>query len=1151
MKKNKFLVPSNRNWKKLLLTMKLCLLFLLISATSLMASSGYSQNTTLSIHLKNATLRDLIREVERQSEFIFVFYDEVVDLDRQVDVQVDNQTVDKILDKIFKSSELTYRIFDRQIGIGKRDPVTGIIELPKPLEELMVADKKLTGLVKDTKGEPIPGATVIVKGTTTGTVTDADGNFVLHVPPDARILSVSFVGFKTQEILIGNRITFTVSLEEMIVGLEEIVAVGYGTQKKATITGAISSIKNAELLQSPQANISNALAGRLSGILSVQRSGEPGSDQSTIRIRGIGTFTGVQDPLIMVDGIETDNYNNIDPNEIENIAILKDASATAVYGVRGANGVILITTRRGSEGRPVVSYSVQQAFSRLTEMQHSMNAYDYANSFNLARKNDSYVTGGYTPAYSDEAIAKYKSHEDPVFYPDVDWFPYMFDKTAGQIQHNLNISGGTDKVRCFVSLGYFNQEGVINHTDLVKDFDAQIIYKRYNIRTNFDFDITKRLTSSISFSSQIENRSGSAVGAPMIFMSCWASNPVDHPLLEDTGGKFVNLDGALSSASANPIGYLFQNGYQKDYRNYLNSSIRFNYDLDFVTKGLSARLAASYNNYNNQYIRYSKTFVTYRAIRLEDQTIVYIPQRDPNPFGFNETFDKNRKVYLEAGFDYARKFGDHNLGGLLLYNQSKRHDPDLAYLVPNGYQGIVGRVTYDYKTRYLAEVNIGYNGTENFAPGKRFGFFPAYSLGWVASDEPFFPKNDYLTYLKIRGSYGVVGNDKIGGDRFLYRPTSYSYFKDNATGSTNFYHFGEDGSNLQGYQGSLEGALGNPDLTWERAKKFNIGAEVIFLKDRLKVAFDWFDENRDNILATKSTVPWIVAATFPAYNMGKMSNSGHEIEVYYNDNIGNFNYWIKGNYTFAHNVVEYKDEIAHTYPYQYQTGHRYGQLFGKLADGFFNTWEEVNDPNRPVYGYVNNRIQPGDIRYIDVNGDGRINGDDSVPVGYSNFPEKIFGVSFGGSFKGFDFSVLFQGAGNVSVDYLNSTVTVPFSGGRNAYDFLIESWSQERYEKGLPIRFPRFTENGSTTSPNLYTSFWIADASYLRLKNAEIGYTFPTSFLKKYGVSYLRLYANGNNLLTWDSLLPGLDPESAAAITWSENPYPVARTINLGLNIKF
>ncbi|MGV8137335.1 MAG: TonB-dependent receptor [Mangrovibacterium sp.] len=1144
MKKKQLKVPLNRNLKKLLMTMKLCLIFLLVSATALMANSGYSQSTTLTIHLKNATLRDLIHVIEEQSEFIFVLSDEVVDLDKPINIQTKNLTVDKILDEVFESSELTYRIFDRQIGVGKRNQMIDTNENLFSFLNLPPTNKKISGEVKDVKGNPIPGATVVIKGTTVGIVTDQNGNFVLQVPIDAKILSVSFVGYKPVEIQIGTAISFSVVLDEVSVGLDEVVAVGYGTQKKATITGAVASMKNTELMQSPQANISNALAGRLSGILSVQRSGEPGADQSTIRIRGIGTFSGTQDPLIMVDGIETDNYNNIDPNEIENIAILKDASATAVYGVRGANGVILITTKRGTEGKPQVSYTVQQAFSQLTEMQHSMNAYDYATSFNLARKYDSYITGGYTPAYSDEAIAKYKSHEDPVFYPDVDWFPYMFDKTAGQMQHNLNINGGTDKVKYFVSLGYFDQEGVINHTELVKDFDAQIVYKRYNIRTNFDFNITKRLSASINISTQIENKTGSAISAKGVFYSCWGTNPVDHPLLEDTGGKFVNLEGALSGASVNPINYLFQNGYQKDYKNYLNSSVRFNYDLGFVVKGLSARAVASYNNYNNQNIIYKKTFVQYQAKRLEDQSIVYIPQATPSPFGFAETFDKCRKVYIEAGLDYSRKIGDHNIGGLLLYNQSKRHDPDLAYLVPNGYQGIVGRLTYDYKTRYLAEVNIGYNGTENFAPGKRFGFFPAYSLGWVASDESFFPKNNCLTYLKIRGSYGVVGNDKIGGERFLYRPTSYGYTSD-------FYYFGEYGSNVQGYQGALEGALGNEDLTWERAKKLNIGAEMLFLKDKLKVSFDWFDENRDNILASKGTVPTIVAATFPAYNMGKMSNNGHEIEIFYNNNIKNFKYWIKGNYTYAHNVIEYMDEITPTYDYQYRTGRRYGQYFGLIADGLFNTWDEINDPERPVYEYQNNKIQPGDIRYIDVNKDGKINIDDEYPIGYSNFPERVYGFSLGGSYKGLDFSVLFQGAGNVSVAY-HTRLIMPFYNGNNAHDYMHESWTQERYEEGLPIKFPRFSE-GVTVAPSNYNSstFWTKDASYLRLKNVEIGYTVPEKLLKKYGASYLRIYINGNNLLTWDSLLPGLDPETTTDMSAQSDPYPVTRTINLGLNVKF
>jgi TonB-linked SusC/RagA family outer membrane protein len=1149
MKKNKFHEPKFRYLKKLLLTMKICLFFLLISVATVSASVSYSQNTRLTLNLQNATMKELIKEIENQSEFIFVFYDNAVNLKQKVSIRASDQPVEKILERVLESTGNTYAIFDRQIVIGKKNPETGKISVPTETASEIEQRKEITGKVTDSQKGPVPGVSVVIKGTTQGTITDENGNFRLSYVGEAKILSFSFVGMKTQEIEVGNKTNFAVVMEDETVGVGEVVVVAYGAQKRATVTGAVASMKNAELMQSPQANISNALVGRLSGLLSVQRSGQPGSDQSVLRIRGIGTFTGSQDPLIMVDGIETDNYNNIDPNEIENISILKDASATAVYGVRGANGVIIITTKRGTDGKPQVSYSSQYATSRFTDIRHSMNAYDYATNFNLAKRYDSYSTGGYTPAFTDEAIAKYKSGEDPIFYPDVDWFPYMFDKNSGQTQHNVNINGGTDKVKYFVSLGYFDQEGLINHTDLIKDYDAQLVYKRYNIRGNFDFDITQRLTANVSLSTQIENRSGSAADIMRVFDACWTGNPVDRPLITD--GKYLILDGQVSNGG-NPLAYLFGSGYQKNYRNYLNSSVRFNYKLDQITQGLTARATVSYNNFNTQNIIYSKVFVTYKPKRLADQSIVFVPQQDPQPFGFSETFGKNRKVYFEAGLDYARKFGVHNVSGLLLYNQSKRYDPDFLFLVPNGYQGLVGRATYDYKTRYLAEVNIGYNGTENFAPGKRFGFFPAYSLGWVASDEPFFPKSKYLSYMKIRGSYGVVGNDKLGdmlissgtGKRFLYRPAAYSYIN-------NFYQFGEDGANQQAYQGSIEGALGNPDLTWERAKKMNIGAEMIFLDDKLKVVVDYFDENRDDILASRNTVPGIVAATLPAYNMGKMSNSGYEVEVAYNNKIGKLDYWLKGNYTFAHNVIEFQDEVARTYSYQNRTGQRSNQYFGLVADGLFNTWEEVNDASRPVYEYQNNKIQPGDIRYVDVNGDGKINNDDMVPVGYSDFPEKVFGFSFGGNFKGFDFSVLFQGAANVSIAYTRNYV-MPFLEGRNAPDYMVESWSQERLEKGLPINFPRFNQGYNINPANhAASSFWTQDASYVRLKNAEIGYSIPENLLKRVGINYLRLYVNANNLLTWDNMLPGVDPESAAASRTNYDPYPVTRTINMGFNVKF
>lgn len=1053
-------------------------------------------------------------------------------------IQSDNEKAGKIL-MILRFSLCLLFLGSVQLRAASGPEPLPVVDLTEEQQGI-----KVSGTVIDSNTkEALIGVTVSIEGTTLGGLTDVNGKFTLTVPSAASVLKISYVGYKPVLFPVNGQTNIEIAMVPELMAFDEVVVVGYGTQKKATITGAVISIAQTQLLQSPTANISNALVGRMPGLMSVQRSGQPGADQSTLRIRGIGTFTGTADPLIMVDGIETDNYNNIDPNEIESISILKDASATAVYGVRGANGVLIITTKRGKVGKPQVSYSFQYATSRFTGILNGLNAYDFSTGYNQAKRYDGYISGGYTPAYTAEAIQHYKLQDDPIFYPDVDWYAYMFDKNSGQMQHNLNINGGTEKVKYFVSLGYFTQDGLINHTDMVKSYDATPTYGRYNIRSNFDFEITKRFSANVNLSSQIENRTGVPNTLyPRVFEAAWAGNPVDHPRPEDVGNRYVVLDGALSNL--NPIPFLFQTGYNKNYRNYLNSSIRFNYKLDDLVKGLSSHATVSYNNYNEQDITYTRNFVQYKAKRLSDGSVNFVPQSDQNPFGFSEAFGKNRKVYFEGGLDYSRTIGNHSISGLLLYNQSKRYDPNLAFLVANGYQGIVGRATYSFMGRYLAEINIGYNGTENFAPGKRFGFFPAYSLGWVASDETFFPKNNIFTYLKFRGSYGVVGNDKIGGNRFLYRPAAYTY-------SGGFYQFGEDGSNMQGYQGSLEGALGNPDVTWERAKKFNVGGEANFFKDKLKISFDYFDENRDNILANRNTVPLIVAATLPAYNLGKMSNSGYEADVSFNGKAGKVYYWMKANLSYAHNTIEYQDEVNRTFSYQNRTGQRYGQNYGFIADGLFNTWEEVNDPSRPVYAYQNNKIQPGDIRYVDVNSDGLINADDAVPIGYSDFPEKIFGFSFGGDYKGIDISILFQGASNVSVTYSRSFVS-PFLESRTAPEYMVQSWSQDRYEQGLPINFPRYNQ-GYSAAAALWqgSNFWTVDAGYLRLKNAEIGYSIPEALLKKVNISYLRLYVNGINLFSWDDLLPGLDPESTGASIINNDPYPVTRTINFGLNVKF
>jgi len=1132
-----------RYFRQTMRIMRLSLFFMVVSTAIAFSATTYSQSTKLSVNLRDATVREVIEAIEEQSEFLFLYQEGQVDLNRRVTIHAEGKQLQEILDEVFKGTDNIYIVSDRQVVIGKAPRKTLEAQLSVLQKDLGTViqqpqQKEITGKVTDTSGEPLPGATVMVKGTTIGTVTDADGNFILRIPSDAQTLQVSFVGMKTQEIPIAGRTTFNVQLEEESETLEEVVVIGYGVQKKVTVTGSVAAIQTRDLLQSPQANISNALVGRLPGLLAVQRSGEPGKDLSTIRIRGIGTFAGVQDPLVMIDGIENPNYNTLDPNEIESISILKDASATAVYGVRGANGVVLITTKRGVTGKPTISLSSNIAVSTFPFLRENMNAYEYAYSFNKALAYDSYVTGNYNPPFTDEDIELYRNHTDPIFHPDIDWFDLMLKSYSPQTQHNLNIRGGTEKVKYFFSLGYFYQEGMFNTDVYDGGFDAQIRYNRYNIRSNFDFDITKRLSSSLNISNQIINRRWPNWEIERFMEMLSSVNPISTPGVIDNKIITIGRTNPIAGSGWNPI-IVFDKGWQRQYANDINISCRLNYKLDFVTPGLLARGTISYQSYNSHNQRYNRNGITYEALRTDDAGVVFVPSGDMDLFQFSESTYKNRREYVELGLEYVQTFGDHNVTSLFLYNQSKYYDPNLAFLIPNGYQGLVGRVAYNYQNRYLAEFDFGYNGTENFAPGKRFGFFPAYSLGWVVSEEPFFPENDYITFLKIRGSYGEVGNDKIGGDRFLYRPTAYTYGGN--------YYFGEVGSSYQSWLASSEGKLGNPDLTWERAKKTNIGAELNLFQNKLSITADWFVEKRDNILWNKGTIPSIIGANFPAYNLGKMKNSGYDGEISYNDKIGNFYYFVKANYTYAHNVIEFQDEVYRPYDYQYRTGHRYGQFFGWVADGLFNTWEEVNDVNRPVYMWSNNRVQPGDIRYKDVNGDGRIDNNDQVPIGYSNFPEKIFGLSFGGNFRGLDFSVLFQGATNVSTHPSRRT-TQGFYENTGASKDLLKSWSIERYEQGLPIVYPRLSV---TESPNYATStYWLENASYLRLKNMEIGYTLQANALKKVGLSSVRIYINGNNLITWCNLFPGEDPEFPSGSANVE-PYPVTRIYNLGLNINF
>jgi len=1009
---------------------------------------------------------------------------------------------------------------------------------------------KISGIITDEKNQPLQSATVNEKGTANSTATNESGSFHITVRDAKALLVISAIGHISKTITVGQKNVVAVSLVTINQDMDEVVVVGYGTQKKISNTGAQTSMKGALLVQSPAANISNSLVGRLPGLFASQASGEPGNDQSTLRIRGVGTFNGSQEPLVLVDGIQVDNYNNIDANEIENVTILKDASSTAVYGIRGANGVLIITTKRGKVGPAKVSYTFNNAITSFTAIRSQMNSYDYANSFNQALKGDSYVNGSvYMPRYSQSDLDKYKSGEDPVFYPNVDWYKLLLKKSSSQQQHNLNISGGTDKVRYSVSVGLFNQEGLFNSTNLNPEYDAQIKFKRYNFRSNLNFNVTKRFKVAVDMSSQTEQRSGSAANTGGMINSIDASNPTLTPGVVD--GKIV----VLSLPGNNPISSLYEPGYQREYRNFLNGSLRFDHDLDFITRGLTTHVNLSYQNFNSQRFINRKagtpTVLNYLAVRQPDGTIAYLPQGTDAQYLFSESIDKNRRITAEMGINYKRKFGNHNVTGLLLYNQLKSIDPDFTFLVPNGYQSYVGRATYDYKSRYLAEVNVAYNGTENFAPGNRFGIFPAFSLGWVASDEKFFPKNNIIGFLKFRGSYGEVGNDQIGSNflssnnRFLYRSTAWTF----GGGS----RFGETATAYNLLGGVVEGRSSNPDLTWERAMKTNLGIEMGFWKKKITLAVDLFNEKRNNILANRQTISSIIGVAIPPENLGKMQNRGYELDLTLNDNFGKFNYQLKGNYSFARNKILYQDEVAPIYAYQARTGQRFGQYFGFIDQGLYNTWEEINDPKRPVYALQNNKIQPGDVRYIDYNNDGKIDNFDQVAIGYSNVPEITYGFSMVGSYKGFSMSVLFQGVSNVSLNYTRRFTTAfidnPASG---AVNYLLDSWTEEKFLAGQVIKFPRFSagSNSGITSNYQSSTYFLADASYLRLKNVEVGYTYDNPIIKKVGLSSARVFVNANNLYTFSKVYKGIDPENPPT-SGNSLPYPLVRTINLGLNLNF
>lgn len=1020
-------------------------------------------------------------------------------------------------------------------------------------------ERKIVGVITDENGESIIGASVQIKGTSVGVISDLNGRYSITISSKASVLVVSYIGYQTKEIVIDNRKIINIQLKENIQKLDEVTVVGYGVQKKATLTGAISSVGADVLLKSPCASITNSLAGQLPGVSTLQISGQPGADNAKIYVRGIGALSeNAGLPLILVDGVERD-FSQLDANEIESINVLKDASATAVFGVRGANGVILVTTRRGVEGKARISVNSSVGIQTPTRMLKTADSYTFAMAYNEAQANDGIPVDQQT--FSKYALERFRLGDEPLIYPSVNWYDYLMNKIAVQTQHNVNVSGGTKDIRYFVSLGFLYQDGLFKQLDGLS-YNNNYSYTRFNYRTNLDINLTRSTVIKIGIGGIVGNQH--ALVADVWHLLNYGM-PFCSPGVVD--GKKVVTDASRFNGLNMSTGSFFDAFYGKGYRRHMSNTMNFDLNLeqklDFITSGLSINIKGSYNtNYGyshkteghvEKWIPYNKSEVDGLGLKPGDQgfdkTVVYriADQNLMDTRGEESNMrSKGRNWYLESGIRYNRKFGNHNIGALVLYNQSKKYYPGQYSDIPTAYVGLVGRLTYDYKTKYMAEFNIGYNGSENFAPDKRFGTFPAASIGYVLTEEDFFPKNDWLTYLKLRASVGLVGNDNMSNNRFLYLPDSYQINSSDKIGGYedyNGYIFGL--TNTAYEKAAREIRLGNPNVTWETALKQNYAIDAYFLKDRLKLTVDYFREKRCDILIQRQTIPSLISinSILPVVNMGTVKNHGYEIDLKWSDKINDFSYYVSTNVSYAKNKIIFMDEVEPNEPYMRRTGHEVGAQFGYVTERWYSDDDFNPDGSVKVsLPQPEGVVYRGDPKFADLNGDNLINSDDQTKIANPKRPAYTFGLNYGIDYKGFFASMNWTGAAQCDVQFGNGYI-FPFTDG-TLFQFQADGhWTPER---GQNAKFPRLTLSNPRRS---LASHWYRDASYVKLKNVTIGYNVTSQkFLKAIGATKMSVHLTGYNLLTLDKLKIA-DPE--VELTRDGNEYPIMKIFNLGVNVTF
>lgn len=1163
-----------KRYNRILKIMKISTLFFFLCTFCVLGENIYSQSNVVSLNLRNVAMKDAISEIEKRTGYVFIFNEDAeIRLRDRVTIDAQNKTIEAVLTKLLRNKNLDYNIIGKQITIFlKNQRETIYVPTTSPLT-LGIAPQQQGNTVKgklvDERGEALPGVTIVVKGTSMGTTSDVDGNYVLHNVPVNSVLIFSFVGMRTQEISVGNKTTINVTMEEETIGLQEVVAVGYGIQRKESVVGAISQTSSKELMR--RGNVSDfkqALSGQLPGLVTITSSGEPGgvkgASATSIFIRGQNTWNGGQ-PLILVDGVERD-MSNVDVNEVQNVSILKDASATAVFGVKGANGVILITTKRGEEGKTNISFSYNTSAQMLSKVPETLESFDAIQIRNLAIEREVALNG---PSWLDyipyEISTRYKSprpKEYETLYPNVDWEKAMFKDVGFSHKATVSASGGNKFVRYFGSLAYLHEGDMFKDYENNKGYDPNYNFDRFNFRSNLDFQVTPTTDMKMNLSGYYSQKNTNYNGQEgshdyLMWQSIYFMPPdVFLPQYADGRWGWTTTVGNLY----NPVAVVNNVGIRKLRRTQLNVDLEVNQNLDIITKGLSTKAVLNYDNTivgeggiydntNSVWPLMEKSNTPYVVVN----PILYTgPDQDPSeyttyyPIGGLYKYDwvqlpwsirpeaigsgVTRRLKYQMQLNYIRKFGLHNLTAMGVFARDEYASGDMF---KNYREDWAFRTTYDYDARYLLEINGAYNGSEQFGPKYRFEFFPSVGIGWNLSNEKFFHV-DWMNKLKFRYSLGYVGDDRVNAPRWLYT-TRYSY-----GGASRLVG---DISKTSPYAWYKELSVGNPDIHWEKARKQNYGVEVGLLDNLFTANFEYFKERRTDILLAGEgrSIPNFFGANPAPANIGQVNSGGFELELKFNKRFRELYLWSSFSLTHAKNKIKFADDPVLLPDYQKKEGFPIGQIKTQLRTGFNKNWDEVY---ASVPTETNDlSMLPGYYDLLDFNADGVINSFDAVPYGYSEIPQNTFNTSLGFEYKNFSVMAQLYGVANASrvvslMNFANYTNVV--------FSHVRDYWSKDN--QNATSFLPRWKTQGQNIG-----DYYLFDASYIRLKTIELAYLFNRSdnkWLENTGITSLRMYVNGDNLFFW-SKLP--DDREAAWSGGAANTgaYPTVKRINFGINLTF